>query len=43
MKNDWLNLLEIVDYNHRCFGSESDINLHMDTCMYIDSLWLLKE
>ena len=43
MKNDWLNLLEIVDYDHKYFGSKSDIHSHMDTCMYVDSLWLLKE
>ena len=35
MKNDWLNLLEIVDYDHKYFGSKSDIHSHMDTCILI--------
>ena len=43
IKNEWLNLLEIVNYDHKYFGSKSDIHSHMDTCMYVDSLWLLKE
>ena len=43
MQNDWLNLLEIVDYDHKYFGSKSDFHSHMDTCIYVDSLWLFKE
>ena len=43
MKNDWLNLLEIVDYDHKYFGSKSEMHFHMNTCMYVDSLWLFKE
>tara|TARA_B100001287_G_C22571962_1_gene476707 strand:+ start:414 stop:962 length:549 start_codon:yes stop_codon:yes gene_type:complete len=42
IKNDWLNLFEIVDYNHEYFGSKSDFPIHNDTCKYVDSLWLFK-
>ena len=43
IKNDWLNLFEIVNYDHKFFGSKSDLPSHMDNCMYVDSLWLFKE
>ena len=43
IKNDWLNLLEIVHYDHKLQGLESDYDVHMDTCMYVDSLWQFRE
>lgn len=43
IKNDWLNLLEIVHYDHKLQGLESDYDVHMDTCMYVDSLWKFRE
>ena len=43
MKNDWLNLLEVVDYDHKFHGLESDVELHMDTCMYVNLLWLFND